>query len=183
MQLFPLPANTERRWIFYRLLFYLAEFLAWLPRKVWLTECLINTDFWKVIGKKDWGTPTEKLGGPLKYRDWDHFEWECNHCTGTHLYELYCRLDYIPLFTLLAPQISRSPPPMAYIPVVIPYPGTPGAPFFDGKNITPSLTDLCRLSSFKIGKNLPSPVVLWVFHRKFHQNRDLCTFIAHKREE
>ena len=28
------------------------------------------------------------------------------------------------------------PPPLAYVPMVIPYPGTPGAPFFDGQNIT-----------------------------------------------
>ena len=38
--------------------------------------------------------------------------------------------------------MSYLPPPLAYIRMVIPYPGTPGAPFFDGQNTTDFL-DRC----------------------------------------
>ncbi|MCJ1348040.1 hypothetical protein MMC31_006271 [Peltigera leucophlebia] len=53
------------------------------------------------------------------------------------------------------------PPPLAYVPMVIPYPGTPGAPFFDGQNITRFLDlydQLCsdyRLSELEKINRLP----------------------------
>ena len=43
--------------------------------------------------------------------------------------------------------MSRLPPPIAYAPFVIPYPGTPGTPFFDGQNITDFLDRYNQLCS------------------------------------
>lgn len=52
-------------------------------------------------------------------------------------------------------------PPLGYVPMVIPYPGAPEAPMFDGKNVTHflDLYDLlcsdCRLSEFEKIYRLP----------------------------
>ena len=57
--------------------------------------------------------------------------------------------------------MTCSLPPMAYFPIVMPYPGTPGAPFFDGQNITHFLdlyNQLCsdyRLSESEKINRLP----------------------------
>lgn len=57
--------------------------------------------------------------------------------------------------------MSHSSLPMAYIPIVMPYPGTPGAPLFNGQNITHFLDlydQLCsdyRLSKFEKIYRLP----------------------------
>ncbi len=58
--------------------------------------------------------------------------------------------------------MSSSSPPLAYVPMVIPYPGAPGAPKFDGQDITHFLDlydQLCsdyRLSESEKINRLPS---------------------------
>ncbi len=59
-------------------------------------------------------------------------------------YNFYC-LDFIPSYPERI--MSYSPPPLAYVPMVIPYPSAPGAPFFDGQNITDFLDRYSQLCS------------------------------------
>ena len=67
----------------------------------------------------------------------------------------------MPLLTLLAREMSHSSLPTAYIPIVMPYPGTLGAPLFNGQKITHFLDlydQLCsdyRLSEFEKIYRLP----------------------------
>ena len=56
-------------------------------------------------------------------------------------------------------------PPLAYVPTVIPYPGAPGAPMFDGKNVIHFLdlydqSALLRLPPLRIRKDLSTSLVL-----------------------
>ena len=48
--------------------------------------------------------------------------------------------------------MSSLPPPAYYVPMVIPYPGAPGAPMFDGRNITHFLiymTSSAQITAFQ----------------------------------
>lgn len=71
---------------------------------------------------------------------------------------------------------SRLPPHITYTPLMIPYPGTPNGPFFNGQNITNVLDRYSQLCSdydiLGIGKDLSPPVVFWIFHWTLYQDSD-----------